>query len=295
MTLEIIFAIIFGFITGGIVNLLADTLIIKEDDEGLLYKLEFGLPVYADGTQRPITAWSGIAAFLLGQRYPKKANPNEERARAHQGTDGLTWRYPLTEVTTILLMIITAIATQDFPNMTATQLGFYWLYMALFMLITVVDIEHKLILRIVMVPCVIIGLIDALLLPTPFPDLQAALLGGLIGFGIFFGLYLGGFLFTRILSRARGQEINTVAFGFGDVMMITFSGVVVGGPLLVILTIILTVFLGAFGAIAFLLIGRLFRSGVSAFTAIPYGPYIVAATILVLLFPARMANILLGI
>lgn len=295
MTLEIILAVIIGLVAGGIVNALADTLILKEDDEGLLYKLEIGLPVYGDGTPRPVSAWLGIVAFLLGQRQPKKAKPNEERARAHQQTDGLTWRYPLTEIATIVLMIVTVIATHDFNGMNALQLGFYWLYMALFMLITVVDIEHKLILRIVMVPCVIIGLMDALLLPAPLPTLERAIIGGLIGFGIFFGLYLGGFLFTRILSHVQGREINTVAFGFGDVMLITFSGVVVGGSLLIILTIILTVFLGAFGAVAYLIISRLLRGGANAFTAIPYGPYIVAATILVLLFPSTMANILLGI
>lgn len=295
MTVEIILAIIFGLVAGGIINALADTLIVKEDDEGLLYKIEFGWPVYGDGTPRPISAWLGTTAFLLAQRIPRQAAPNPDRARAHQATDGLTWRYPLTEIVTVLLMILTVFATQDRAGMTAVQLGFYWLYMALFMLITVVDVEHKLILRIVMIPCVLIGLVDAALLPAPMPNLQDAIIGGLIGFGVFFGLYLGGFLFTRIMSRRSGREINTVAFGFGDVMMITFSGVVVGGPLLIILTIIATVLLGAAGAIVFLILSRLMRGGVSAFTAIPYGPYIVAATILVLLFPAAMANILLGI
>ena len=46
--------------------------------------------------------------------------------------------------------------------------------------------------------------------------------------------------------------------------------------------LILTVFLGAIGAILFLGSKLVSRTGYSLFTALPYGPYIVVATLIVM-------------
>ena len=95
------------------------------------------------------------------------------------------------------------------------------------------------------------------------------------------------------MGRARGAQIDTVAFGFGDVMMITLSGLILGFQG-VIFVMFISIFLGSLGAIVYLSTRFLVAGRYSLFTAIPYGPYIVIATIIVLLFSEEVRLIMLG-
>jgi prepilin signal peptidase PulO-like enzyme (type II secretory pathway) len=227
-------------------------------------------------------AWLGITAFLFG----KRASPNGTR---------LSWRHPLTEIATASAMILTLIVTADAPNRDTLQLAFWLTYIAIFVLITVIDLEHKLILFVVIIPSCVLAMVDALLTtPTgdgPNPNLQDALLGGALGFGVFFLLYIGGYLFTYIMSQLRNQEIDEVAFGYGDVMLITLSGLVLGWRPL-IFAMFIAVFLGAFGAILYMIVIRLMRRETTMFTALPYGPYIVIGTVIMLLFSSEVGQAL---
>lgn len=285
MALEIILIFILGVMAGGVVNLLADE---------LPHRRGLGLPRYADGTHRPLSAWLGLSAFLLGQRSPAKPAPDTNRARPTQASR-LTWRYPATEILTALLMLVAYLRSIEITSVTGVdssplQAAFWLLYCAIFMLIIVIDMEHKLILFVVMIPSFVLAILDALLVPVPGPNLRDSLLGGAVGFGIFFLLYQGGFLFTYILGQIRGENIQTVAFGYGDVMMMTFSGLLLGFSY-VFIAMFITVFLGAFGAFAYLISRALLGQRYSAFTAIPYGPYIVIATAAMLFYggPIRIA------
>ena len=283
--LDIILAAIFGLFAGGLVNALADDLPFRRNP---------GRPVYPDGTPRPMTAWLGITAFLLGQREPAVQQPDESRARPYYNADGkilgtptkLSWRYPLTELLTIVLMILTVTAAPNIEGMTFAQMVVYLVYMAIFALIIVIDMEHRLILFVVIIPSIILAFLDALLLPQAAPPLKDALVGAGTGFGIFFALYLGGFAFNYIISRLQNRPLPT-AFGYGDVMMITFSGILLGFAN-VLVALFITIFLGAIGAVVYLIAKRVLAGGYSAFTAIPYGPYIVAGTIIMLLYAQQM-------
>jgi leader peptidase (prepilin peptidase)/N-methyltransferase len=262
-----------GLVAGGIINVLADDLPQRRTPR---------LPHYPDDTPRPIVAWLGITAFLFG----KRASPNGTR---------LSWRHPLTEIATASAMILTLIVTADAPNRDTLQLAFWLTYIAIFVLITVIDLEHKLILFVVIIPSCVLAMVDALLTtPTgdgPNPNLQDALLGGALGFGVFFLLYIGGYLFTYIMSQLRNQEIDEVAFGYGDVMLITLSGLVLGWRPL-IFAMFIAVFLGAFGAILYMIVIRLMRRETTMFTALPYGPYIVIGTVIMLLFSSEVGQAL---
>jgi len=287
--IEIFFAIILGLIAGVIVNILADD---------LPYRRKPGLPRYADGTPRPPKAWLGLTAFLFDVRQPgkKKRNnkqPDGARSRPHQANAALTWRYPLTEALIVFLMVLTVLATQNINQMSIAQLVIYWLYMAIFVLIIVIDIEHKLILFVVIIPSILLALFDAALLPQPEPDFVDAIIGGLFGFGFFMVIYLGGYLFTFLMNRLRAAQIETVAFGYGDVMMITFSGAVLGIGF-TFLAIFITMILGSMGAFVYLFGKRLLSGQYEAFAAIPYGPYIVVATIIMRLYGDVMWRIIVG-
>jgi prepilin signal peptidase PulO-like enzyme (type II secretory pathway) len=294
---DYLLAIIVGFFAGVLVNVLADE---------IPYRRGLARPVYPDGTPRPVVAWSGIGAFIMGLRHPEVEQPNEDRRRIYEGKPSLSWRYPLTEIGTMILMVVAVSAIHFYPHSRqllsepvpadsklALQLVFWWIYCAIYMLIMVIDIEYKLILRIVIFPTIIIAIINILLSPETSATPQDAVYGALVGFVPFMILYLGGFLFTYVLGQMRGQEIDTVAFGFGDVMLMTLSGILLGFSH-AIFALFIAVFLGAFGALLYIIGRALFGSRYSWFTAIPYGPYIVVATLLMLLYGDEVRRIMIG-
>ncbi len=269
MVATLVLLFLLGLIAGGVVNALADDLPQRRRPR---------LPHYPDDSLRPVSAWLGLLAFVFGRR-------------TSVGGSALSWRYPLVELGTGVLFALTFVQTVDRPEMNALQLAFFLVYMALFMLITVIDLEHRLILFVVMIPSYVIALLDAALTPIR-PDLGNAVLGGVLGFGIFFLFYVGGFAFTWLIGKLEGRPINEVAFGYGDVMLIALSGLILGpGPLL--LTIFITVFLGAAGAILYLVVRRLRGKHTAMFTPLPYGQYIVIATVIMLLFSQQMRSALL--
>jgi prepilin signal peptidase PulO-like enzyme (type II secretory pathway) len=269
MLLSYIAVGIVGILVGGLVNALADD---------LPQRRRPSRPVYPDGTPRPVSAWLGLTAFLTGQRTgPSGAS--------------LSWRYPLTELCVSALMLLTVALTINDPEVSDLQRVFYLFYMALFVLITIIDLEHRLILFVVVIPAAAIAVLDAILTPINHkPDLGTALLGGLLGFSVFFILFLGGILFSYLVSKIRGEALTEVAFGYGDVMLSTLCGLILGWQATVI-AMFLTVFIGAVGSVAYLLI-RSFSGRYNMFTPLPYGQYIVIGTLILLLFPDQVQQIL---
>jgi leader peptidase (prepilin peptidase) / N-methyltransferase len=157
-------------------------------------------------------------------------------------------------------------------------------------LITVIDVEHRLILFAVINPVVVLVLIEALLTPErAAPSLLDAIIGGIAGYAVFFLMFNGGALFTYVIGKLRGRPIEEVAFGYGDVMLAGVSGLMLGWRGL-IFSLFITVFLGAIGAVIYILYRRFTPKGYTAFSPIPYGPYIVIATLLMLLFPALVSG-----
>lgn len=301
MLIEVIVVILIGLLAGGIVNVLADDLPLRRsvrlpryvsDDKKRaihIYEAEEARAiVMQDDEPRPPIAWLGLTAFLFGKRN----SPNGVK---------LSWRYPLAELLTVGLMLLTLSAVSTNPELndiSIVQFALWLVYMAIFALITVIDIEHKLILFVVIIPSLLIALIDVgltTLIGAGFlpPEIVEALLGGGLGFLVFFLMYNGGFMFTYVMGKLRGQEITEVAFGYGDVLMATLSGVILGWRVL-IFAMFITVFLGAFGALIYLFSRRLLGEKYSAFTALPYGPYIVAGTVIMLLYREQVIEFLLG-
>ena len=261
MLLTLILVGLIGLIAGSIVNALADD---------LPHRQRPTMPHYPDGVQRPVIAWSGLLTFITGRR----SSPAGAQ---------LSWRHPLTEIATALLMILTVVVTNGDPQVSSLQLVFYLIYIAIFVLITVIDLEHRLILFVVIIPSSVLAILDALLTPINHrPDLGTALVGGLLGFGVFFIMYLGGILFSYAVAKARGYELPEVAFGYGDVMLSTLCGLILGWQAMIV-AMFIAVFLGAFGAVAYLLLRGL-TGKYNLFTPLPYGPYIILGTLILLLF-----------
>lgn len=306
MLLSLILIGIIGILAGGIINMLADE---------LPYRRNPALPVYPDGTPRQPIAWLGITAFLFGKRSPSEAEQaavsleqksarqrgglgTDEEDQAPQpfvGTPKLTWRYPLTEIATAALLMLAHIRIQLYMPETSDLQQLLWSIMIIILvLITIIDLEHKLILFVVMIPSIIFAIFTSIVASNIYvPQLRNALIGGAFGFIIFFALYMGGVLFIYLLGQARGEPINTVAFGFGDVMLATLAGLTLGFNSTV-LAIFVAVFLGAFGALGYMVFKFFASERYRMYTALPYGPYIVVAILLLMLFLAETQHALLG-
>jgi leader peptidase (prepilin peptidase) / N-methyltransferase len=259
-----------GWLVSFLINSIADTL--PQD------RLP-ALPTYSDGTARPPLAWSAILAFALGlRRTPSGAS--------------LSWRHWWTEVGTAAAFGVAVWVMHDKP-LIDVQKWLWLVYLAMLILITVIDIEHRLIFFVTAIPLGLLALLDAALTPSssgPNPNLSDALIGAAVGFGTFFIFYLGGMGFVYITSKLRGEELDEVAFGYGDVILAAACGAILGWQRL-IFAMMFTVFLGAFGAIVYMAM-RVFRNqGYSAFTPLPYGPYIVAGTLIMLFFNNEVATL----
>jgi len=259
--LHVLFAVVYGVIVGAIANALADE---------LPYRRRPALPCYPDGEPRTGLLMSGLLTYLLGKRTSSQGNR-------------LGLRHPLTELLAIALTLWTLNATTIY-QMSFIQVVFWLMYAALFTLVIVIDMEHHLILFVVIIPFVGIAVADALLTGRQPDTLIEALIGGAVGYGIFFILFNGGAFFAYLLGRIRGEPISEVAFGFGDVMLAGVVGLILGWKAF-LFALVATILLGAAGALAIIIYQRVFKGGYTAFAAMPYGPYIVAGAMLVMLYP----------
>ncbi len=178
-----------------------------------------------------------------------------------------------------VLAVIMILAEWFFPS---ERLGFSLgaLLLAYFGLVAVVDIEHRLILYVESIAGAVIGLAVG----TWLHGLQKTLLGGLGGLGMLAGLYLLGWLLAKGMGRLRGQPIEEDALGFGDIMLGTVMGLLLGWPG-VIAGVVYTIFIAGAGSLLILLI-QMLRRKYQPFAAVAFGPYMLLAAIL-LLFGAR--------
>lgn len=154
--------------------------------------------------------------------------------------------------------------------------GILWLI--LFGLIIVIDLEHRLILHPVSLTCGILGIVFGSI----NHGFLNTILGGAAGFGIMLVFYLFGDLFIKFISRRRGEVIDEVALGFGDVNLAGVIGFLLGWPG-VMAGVFLAIVLGGAISGVFLII-QLFRKKYEAFQALPYGPFLVISVVLLLYF-----------
>ncbi len=161
---------------------------------------------------------------------------------------------------------------------------------AVFLLITIIDVEHRLILHVVSLPSILlVGAIGAL---HPSIGPLKTLLGGVAGFGATFALFLLGAVFARWVADRRDQPLEEVAFGFGDVTLGTLIGVAVGWPGVVLALTIGVLAAGVF-SLAYLL-WMLVRGRYQPYLPIPYGPFLILGALLVYLGGRDLFLSLLG-
>ena len=163
-----------------------------------------------------------------------------------------------------------------------------------FGIITVIDLEHRLILHPTSLAGAVLGLIVGTFIYSRkyalLGSLGMSLLGGLAGFGIMFLLYQLGTLVARFRARkmqAAGQaDDEEEALGGGDVYLTGVLGLMLGWPAIVA-ALVYGVLLGGLASIIFiiaLLVRRRYASE-ALMTFIPYGPYFIIGASLLLFRP----------
>jgi len=189
--------------------------------------------------------------------------------------DGCGARPPKRHWIVAVSIPILAVVQSYFP---APVLGVWGgtLWLIYFSLVVVIDLEHRLILH----PVSLVGAALGMMFGIRAHGLTNTLIGAGAGFGIMLLFYFLGELFIRVLSKRRGEEIEEVALGFGDVNLAGVMGTLLGWPG-VIGGIFLAVLLGGIASAIFLVI-QLVRKKYQAYQALPYGPFLVLSVFLLL-------------
>jgi leader peptidase (prepilin peptidase)/N-methyltransferase len=172
--------------------------------------------------------------------------------------------------TYLVLAILTAVSVYTWLN-PPNRIGFWLgiLLLAFLGVVFVIDAEHRLIMH----PVSITGAVLGLVIGSYAHGIPSTLVGGAAGFGSMLFLYLLGLAFTRYMSKRRGEEIDEVALGYGDVNLCGVTGLLLGWPV-IIAGILFTIFAGGLGSLL-VIAWMLVRKRYNAFTPIPYAPFLI--------------------
>lgn len=246
--LNLFFALI-GLLVGGMINVLADD---------LPARLSPARPHCPQcGHVYGPSGWLALARRLRGGRCPQCGLETRRRA--------------------LLVEIVTPLTFALLPSLInePVDLLFGSLYIAILILVIVVDLEHRLILHVVTVPGTVLALVGSAFVSSNAPLL--ALLGAIFGFFTFLGLYWLG-------RRLFGPG----ALGFGDVMLSTMMGAMVGFPYIVF-ALVIGVLLG--GMISF---GLIASRRLSMRSYVAYGPFLAMAGIITVVWGDQLLSWYLG-
>jgi prepilin signal peptidase PulO-like enzyme (type II secretory pathway) len=243
MTASLLFFVI-GLLAGGLINVLADDLPARVWPR-LPHCPQCG-HIYGPA------GWLAIGRRLTGGACPECGLATRRRA--------------------LLVEVGTAATFALLPWFIEPELDLviYSLYVAILILVIVIDIEHRLILHIVTVPTTLIAMVVSV--PLSQSSIWLALVGAALGFALFFLAFLLG-------KRLFGSG----ALGFGDVMLAMMLGAMVG--LQIIFVLILAILLGGLYGLAGLLSGRLGRGSYFA-----YGPFLAVAGIIMIIWGSQFLD-----
>lgn len=190
--------------------------------------------------------------------------------RCRKCRERISPRYPIVELVTMGLFVL-HYAVFGLTALFVVRLIFACALVVLF----AIDLEHQILPDVITLPGIVAGLICSLALP---PGILSSLAGMVAGGGILF-------IIAEAWSRLRDVE----AMGFGDVKMLAMVGAVLGLEL-VIVTFVLSSFLGGIAGLVLIVSGR----GTMA-SKVPFGTFLAAAALLASLWGERLAEWYVGL
>lgn len=221
----LLYAIV-GFLVGGVLNALADTLPSKT-------RLRRPYCAFCDAAHRPV-AWLATTGFLLA------------RGRCAYCDAPLPLRGVLVELATAMVYVYVYSRFGLTGHMLLLSV-----YLAILILITVIDVEHRLVLNRVIGPAILLALVAGPF--TPGLNWKQMLVGGLVAFGLFYLVAL----------------VYPGGMGAGDVKLAAFIGLITGFPT-VFVALLIGIFAGGLASLVLILTRLRSRRDY-----IPYGPFLV--------------------
>lgn len=256
-----IFAALLGWLVGGVVNVLADDLPPIGDDEGI------------GSVRRPHCQHCG-AARTWPQVSALVRLVAGRRCAACGRAEG--WRPVVVEAGFAIIFAALTVWAQG--SVVTFVIGAA--VVTVYGLICVIDIEHRLILwRTVWVSALVLVVIA---LVRPDFGWEKSLLGGLIGFALVFGLFLLGQVYSRWVAHRRGEPLDEVAFGGGDVNLAALVGLTVGWPG-VLVALFIGIAIGGVFAIGLIAV-QLLRGRYDPHQPIAYGPFLASGALALFFF-----------
>ncbi|PJF32234.1 MAG: hypothetical protein CUN51_01000 [Candidatus Thermofonsia Clade 1 bacterium] len=266
-----------GFFAALIVNRLADYLPLRRYNE-LARRSPFSSaaslpPVPPLLPRETLWQWFGLTRLLSGK------------------ADKRTTRYVAVEIALSLSFALIAYVYGLF-----LPVSFFYIYAALFVLIAVIDVEHRWVLPSTLIALVLCSILELLLFgwrSAPYEMVR----GALNGFALGAVLWLLGISYGRLKKAVRGKPVGRTIFGLGDVWLLSACGALIGGEyiLFAMLIMMLSGGIAAIGAVVWQLIGRGKRSRRRNALAIPYAPHILIGTAVWLYAPAAATALLRGL
>lgn len=244
MVINFLFALI-GLLVGGLLNLLADD---------LPARVSPSMP-HCPSCKRQFgpRRWLALARLLPGGDCPQCGATVDRRH--------------------VLVEIVTVVIFAFLPSLVTTpvDLLFSTVYVAILILIIVIDLEHRLILHKVTFPSTLLALVGSLFISNTSPLL--ALLGAVLGFVVFYCLYWLG-----------KQLFGPGALGFGDVTLSMTLGAMVGFPYIVF-ALVMGIMLGGLISFGLIITGR-----ISMRSYVAYGPFLAMAGIITVLWGEQILS-----
>ncbi len=170
----------------------------------------------------------------------------------------------------------------------SSQLVVAAFYLSLFLVLSVIDLEHQLILNKIVYPAAAAALIIDLFLPPPgiidfaLPSPLAGIINGVIGGAMGFILFLVIYFVVRFIYKQEG-------IGFGDIKLAGLIGLVAGSRL-VFVALLMGIILGGLVSMVLLLLRIKKRK-----EAIPFGPFLSLTTMVTLFLGNDITNWYLGL
>ena len=179
----------------------------------------------------------------------------------------ISWQYPLVELLTAVLFVISYAWWPYALHGLGLYYFIFWLVFVIgFIALAVYDLRWLLLPNRLVFPLLILGVLEVagsfVFYGSGWQKLAGAVWGILIASGIFYVIF----------QLSRGEWI-----GGGDVKLGVVIGLLLGGPLMSLLMLFVASCLGTLAGLPMLLSGK--RN-----VRLPFGPFLLAATVVVMLF-----------